>query len=38
MTNPNKTTEYEHFGEPEPGLIPGWLKDVNPELGTAWKG
>ena len=38
MTNPNKTTEYEHLGDPEPGLIQGWLKGVNPELGMSLEG
>ena len=35
LTTPNKTTEYQHLGEPEPALIQGQLKDVNPDLGTA---
>ncbi len=38
MTNPNKTTEYEHLGDPEPGLIQGWLKGVNPKLGMSLEG
>ena len=35
MTFPNKHSEFQHLGKPEPALIHGRLVDVDPESGTA---